>query len=392
MAHVSRRGFIGTTAGAGVALLAPRAVGAAPNGVSSFRPGQIWLDTAGKPIHAHAGSVLKVDDTFYWYGENKERSIPGSGVWTWGMRAYASKDLYNWADCGLFIPPVLDDPEASFAPASFADRPHIIFNAKTRKFVCWVKIMHEKDWSQTRTVLIADAITGPYRMVRDNLKPLGMNAGDFDLVVAPDGKAYMYFERVHTEMICADLTDDYTDVSGYYSTHFPKTQPPFTREAPAYFQRGGKHYLFTSGTTGYYPNPSEVAMAETFHGPWTVLGDAHPADTSRTSYGSQISSVFKHPDKNDLYIALADRWIHDLPAVEGPAYVTGEASRRFQGLYERKFGPGGSTLTPEDDRALKRIETKIDSSKARYVWLPIRFDGDRPFIDWRPDWKLADFD
>lgn len=55
---------------------------------------------------------------------------------------------------------------------------------------------------------------GPYTLVREGLKPLNMSAGDFDLAVAPDGKAYYYFERVHSETICADLTSDYTDVTG----------------------------------------------------------------------------------------------------------------------------------------------------------------------------------
>jgi hypothetical protein len=67
-----------------------------------------------------------------------------------------------------------------------------------------------------------------------------MNAGDFDLLINPDDlKAYTYFERVHSELICADLTDDYTDVTGYYSTHFPhparrrcaKGRPIFTGAA-----------------------------------------------------------------------------------------------------------------------------------------------------------------
>src|SRR5439155_6093952 len=146
------------------------------------------------------------------------------------------------------------------------------------------------------------------------LRPLGMNAGDFDLVVEPsDGKAYYYFEQVHSELICADLTADYTDVTGYYSTHFPQPHPPYVREAPAHFFRKGLHYLFTSGTTGYFPNPSEVACAKSYHGPWTVLGNPHPDDPTQTSYHSQISSVFKHPHKKDLYIALADRWIANLP-------------------------------------------------------------------------------
>lgn len=63
------------------------------------------------------------------------------------------------------------------------------------------------------TILTADRLTGPYTMVRKNLRPLGMNAGDFDLAVAPDGKAYCCFERVHSETSCADLTQDYTDVT-----------------------------------------------------------------------------------------------------------------------------------------------------------------------------------
>lgn len=38
----------------------------------SFRPGQVWLDTEGKRIQAHGGSVIYVDGIYYWYGENKE--------------------------------------------------------------------------------------------------------------------------------------------------------------------------------------------------------------------------------------------------------------------------------------------------------------------------------
>jgi len=39
---------------------------------SSIRPGQIWLDTNGNRIQAHGGSIMELDGTFYWYGENKE--------------------------------------------------------------------------------------------------------------------------------------------------------------------------------------------------------------------------------------------------------------------------------------------------------------------------------
>jgi len=399
MTEMSRRRFLGNAAiGGALFAMGGRArpsevVRTGP--LDSFRPGEIWLDTSGHPIQAHGGSIIQVGDVFHWYGENKERTLSGSRIreyWHWGMRCYASSDLYNWTDLGLFIPPDLTDPSSPLAPSSLADRPHVIYNQKTKQFVCWVKVMHPEDWSQTRTVLVADDIMGPFRMVGRDIRPLGMSAGDFDLVVAYDGKAYMVFERVHTEMIVADLTDDYAGFSGYYSTHFPRPHPPFTREAPAYFSRRGKHYLITSGTTGYHPNPSLVAVAETYHGPWTILGDAHANDRTATSFNSQICSVFKHPAKKDLYVALADRWIYNLPELEGPSFHTGEASRRFQTYYEKQFAPGGSTLAAEEQKQLQDLEGQIEPSKARYVWLPIRFDGDRPYIEWRDEWSLDEFE
>ncbi|MCU1445222.1 family 43 glycosylhydrolase [Cryobacterium sp.] len=341
----------------------------------SIRPGQPWLDTNGERIHAHGGSILAVDGVFYWYGENKERTQPGNGVWHWGMRCYSSTDLYNWEDRGLIIPPVPEDPENPLHPAQLADRPHIIHNARTGKYVCWVKVM-QSNIEQMSSVFTADDILGPYELVRSGIRPLGMNAGDFDLVVDPsDGKAYYYFERVHSELICADLTDDYTDVTGYYSTHFPRRQPPFVREAPAYFLRNQRHYLITSGTTGYFPNQSESAVADSYHGPWTVIGNPHPADESNTSYRSQLSSIFKHPTKKDLYIALGDRWMVDPPAdlPDIPA------------LFEKMFRPGtdhsewGAIDLPDPDTSI-----------ADYVWLPIRFDGDDVFIDWHDEWRIED--
>lgn len=390
---VTRRDFLAGASAAAVLSLA--GVGTVFGDQSaaarrSFTPGEPWVDTAGKPIQAHGGSVMQVGDTFYWYGENKERTLPGSKIYTYGVRCYSSKDLYNWTDLGLIIPPELDKPGSALHPSSQLDRPHIIYNARTKKFVCWLKIMGSA--AQTRTVLVADAITGPYQMLRTGMMPDGMSAGDFDLVVEPsDGKAYQYFERVHSELICADLSDDYTDVTGYYSTHFPRVGPPFVREGPAYFRRNGKHYLITSGTTGYHPNPSEIAVADSYHGPWTVLGDLHPSDRSRTSFNSQVSCVFKHPAKKDLYIALADRWLPDLPTKEGVKFETGEASKDFQGAFAKLFSGRMADLTAGEKAAIGPGPVEFNTSISTYVWLPISFEKERPLIEWRPEWKLDDF-
>lgn len=354
---------------------------------SSIRPGQVWLDTNGNRIQAHGGSIMYLDDTYYWYGENKEKTVPGSGIWHWGVRCYASKDLYNWEDKGLIIPPELDDLTSSLHPSACMDRPHIIYNAQTKKYVAWLKIMN-KDQTQSETVLTADAFLGPYTKVREGLRPLNMSAGDFDLVVAPDGKAYYYFERVHSETICADLTDDYTDVTGYYSTHFPRPYPPYVREATAHFMRNHKHYLVTSGTTGYLPNPSEVAIADSWHGPFQLLGNPHPSDESNTSFHSQITSVFKVPGKKDLYIALADRWLPEHMDLSYDTY-----SQIFESMF--KYGSREEALanaTPEALAFADNMDIESNTAIADYVWLPIRFDGEMAYIDWKDEWRIEDFE
>lgn len=334
----------------------------------SFRPGQVWHDTKGERIQAHGGSLLFVDGTYYWYGENKERSTPGSGIWHWGVRCYSSTDLYNWDDRSLIIPPVPHDPDSPLHPAQGMDRPHIVHNARTGKWVCWLKVWAD-DGSHLSTVLTADSVLGPYQIVRTGLAPLGMYAGDFDLAVDPvDGKGYYFFERVRSELICADLTDDLTDVTGRYSRHFPQPHPPLVREAPAYFRRRDRHYLITSGTTWYYPNASEVAVAGTYHGPYTVLGDPHPTDPSGTSFRSQVSSVFRHPSEPDLYIALADRWL---------PHLAEEQSNQTEAFHQL-YASGGASFTPPP----------VDTSVADYVWLPIRFDGDMPLIEWHDEWRV----
>lgn len=359
----------------------------------SFHPGQIWLDTEGKRIQAHGATIFYEDGTYYWLGENKEKTDGKNGIWTWGVRCYTSKDLYNWEDQGLIISPDLENENSPLNPYhAMLDRPHFLHNKKTGKYVSWVKIM-ESNGTQSLTILTADNILGPYTIVREHLRPLNMDAGDFDLTVAPDGKAYYYFERVHSELICADLTEDYTNVTGYYSTHFPHPYPPYVREAPAHFLYGQKHYLITSGTTGYLPNPSEVSVADTWHGPYTVLGDPHPGDNTHTSFHSQISCIFRVKGKKNLYIAAADRWCPEKMDHPYERYRLG-----FEAFYRMQYGLPLSDEQNEIIQYLKKQQEEgnfngnENTSIANYVWLPLRFEEPSKkyphgmvFIDWKDE-------
>ena len=174
-------------------------------------------------------------------------------------------------------------------------------------------------------------------------------------------------------------------MTGYYSTHFPRKHPPYVREATAHFLRDGKHYLVTSGTTGYLPNPSEVAVADSWHGPYSVLGNPHVNDSSDTSFHSQISSVFKVPGKKDLYIACADRWLPEAMDMEYHDY-----ERMFNAIFEPE------KYSYDFSKAKRPVE---NTSIADYVWLPLTFtepDEAHPYgkveIHWRDEWSLDDFE
>ena len=355
----------------------------------SISPGATWLDTDGKPIQAHGFSVFYNEGTYYWYGENKEYTIVGSNVWTYGIRCYTSKDFYNWQDRGLIIPPDTLNPLSALHPSQALDRPHIIFCPKTKKYVCWIKIM---GGSQSMIVLQADNVLGPYQIVRKPFLPAGFESGDFDLYVDQEtGKGYIWFERPHTEMICANLTDDFTSADSVYSTHFAGKSAPETREAPVHFMRNGKHYLFTSGTSGYAPNPSLVSTFKDYHGSYVDHGNPHPLDKSNTSYCSQISDVIKIPGKKDLYIALADRW---MPACDSAVIETVYSSIRKviknHKVKERSF----EDVEMTDRRHVKRTTGNATSdavSDATYVWLPIKWENGVPKVYWKDEWKLEDF-
>lgn len=356
------------------------------NGYHSVRPGEMWLDTDGKPIQAHAPQMMVKDGVYYWYGENKEKTVSGSNVWTWGVRAYRSTDFYNWEDLGLIIPPDTVNPLSPLHYTQSLDRPHILYNKKTSKWVCWIKSM---DTDGYFVVLRADRFAGPYTLVR-SFKPEGFGVGDFDMYVDEEtGKGYVWFERPHWEMICAELSDDFLGTNGKFSEHFVGLRPPFTREAPSHFRCRGKHYMFTSGTTGYVPNRSKVCVFDSCHGDYVDLGYSHVNDKFSDSFASQVSSVVKIPGKN-LYVALADRWLPEYVGTDIPVRIARDFERRYAS--HSPFARDFSVPEPKDKTGARR--GKWDSTQgSRYVFLPVVFDKDgKPVIEWKDEWRLEDYD
>lgn len=358
---------------------------------TSVQPGKVWLDNNGRPIQAHGFQIFydDCDSVYYWYGENKQDAIQGTNKMFGGVRLYSSKDFYNWTDEGLILPPDAVDPMSPIHYSQKLERPHIIYCEKTKKYVLWGK---SQDTDGYFVVFQADCFRGPYTFVR-NMKPEGFGVGDFDLWVSPktqSSKAYVLFERPHWELICAELTDDYTNVTDRYSEHFVGLRPPFTREAPTHFVHNGKHYLFTSGTTGYTSNPSEVAEFTDFHGEYKVLGDPHVGDSMASSFNSQITSVIRIPGKKDLYVALADRWE---PQTTGTDIARKTFKSKEKAYLNHQPVPQDRSRKPVvRNREYELIGPTHDVYNATYVFLPITFDKKgMPTIAWKDNWRLEDY-
>ena len=352
---------------------------------SSIRPGKVWLDTNGKPIQAHGFSVFynEGEKLWYWYGENKEFTKRGGTTWTHGIRYYTSSDLYNWTDHGLMIPPA-EDLREPLHPTYCIDRPHVLYCEKTGKYVCWIKVM-AGEIAQFMTVLQADRFEGPYTTVRKFYNPLKMHTGDFALHADREtGKGYIWFERPHFQLICATLTEDYTGVTEEYSVHYDNLLPPWTREAPTFFERGGKKYLFTSGTSGYFPNKTDVCVFDDYHGEYRSLGDPCEGDRTDTTFSSQITCVIRLPG-TEQYVALADRWIPQW-------YVPKMAKQVLSGM-ERHFKDYQPDKSPKEITALpgKLLKHGENTCKSRYVWLPIEWQGEKPVIRWKSEWRIEDY-
>lgn len=342
----------------------------------SFRPGKFLYDVEGKLVQAHGGSILYANGIYYWYGENKE-GITGMATgercphWHHGVRLYSSKDLYNWKDEGCIVKES-DDPGNPFHPSRIMDRPHILFNEKTGQYVLYAKTSGKDFGSCTFSVCVGDSLFSLHYSHDLDLGPF--HAGDFDLFLVGEA-AYIVFENPHDCMVLARLSEDYLSiVPDSFERHLEKPFPPYVREAPAHFARNGRHYLLTSGTTGYFPNRSRVYDITDLHGHWVDLGDPCIEDRKGNSFHSQFSSVFHDPNHPGLFIALGDRWlidlVEDLPDMDEAFVEMFDPSR--EGKKPILYAPN---LSDEN------------TSLATYVWLPISFDENGiPLIRYRREW------
>lgn len=352
----------------------------------SFTPGALWPDNNNIHINAHGGGMLYQNGTYYWFGEHKTEGEAGN-LANVGVHCYSSKDLYHWTDQGIALSVVANDPSSDIAKGCILERPKVIFNPKTKKYVLWFHLEPKGGgYSGAMSgIAVSDRVTGPYTYLKalrpnagvwpinvldvhksgrrpspseeqqftggslpaspDDLNILGRDkekgqmARDMNLFVDDDGKAYhIYSSEENSTLHIAELNTDYTGYSGKYARFFAGR----FMEAPAMFKKDGNYYLIMSGCTGWGPNAARSAIASSIWGEWKELGNPCRGADAELTFHSQSTYVLPVQGKNNTFIYMGDRW------------------------------------TPEN---------AIDG---RYVWLPIRFEGEKPVIEWKDSWTISE--
>ncbi len=325
-------------------LLAPLFAGAQTK--QPLVNGEQWLDTAGNPLNAHGAGMLYHDGKYYLYGEYKKGKtiLPEWATWecyrtdVTGVSCYSSPDLENWTFEGIVLPAVPDDPDHDLHPSKVLERPKVVYNTKTGKFVMWAHV-ESADYSKAAAgVAISDSPTGPFTYI-GSFRPNDAMSRDQTVFVDDDGKAYQFASSENNQTLYInELTDDYLRPTGRFTRNFIGQ----SREAPAVFKKDGKYYMLSSGCTGWDPNQAELAVADSIMGEWKVLGNPCTGKDADKTFYAQSTYVQPVIGKKNCYIAMFDRW------------------------------------------------NKKDLENSRYVWLPISFDNGTLTIPWRESWSPAD--
>lgn len=323
------------------------AVGAKADG-GSIVPGGNWNDTKGAAINAHGGCVQYADGFYYWFGEDR------NGMKCNGVSCYRSSDLYSWTRVGLALTPTgtMTDENRDIAKGRTFERPKVVYNATTGKWVMWVHWENGSDYGQAKVcVAQADKIEGPYTLV-DVFRPNDHDSRDQTLFLDTDGRAYhICSTNMNTNTNIALLSDDYLTPTATENLQLLGKR----YEAASIFKVGDIYYGLFSGCTGWTPNRGRYTYTYDLLGQWVSGNDFKDQDGSTginfcidkgkdNTYQSQSAYVFPVQGKDKCFVYMGDRW----------------------------------------------NSGNVQSSK--YIWLPVSIRSGYPAVRWYDSWNLSIFD
>ena len=244
--------------------------------ISTFSDNRITIDnvtprydTNGNIVDAHDGRIIKFGDSYYWYG-TAYGNTDGYGI-TNHFQSFKSTDLTVWTACGdLLINP----------PAGVYYRPHVLYNAKRKKYVLWYN-WYKTLWNGQYAVAMSDNPEGPYSIISQNVtvKYLAKGVGDFSLFMDEDAKGYIVYTTIADHTITVErLTDDFM---GSLQTNSGVILP--SAEACSMFKRNGIYYVLADKMCQFCPEGSGVQVFTSANplGPYNYRGNINNVENTK---------------------------------------------------------------------------------------------------------------
>ncbi|KAF5863372.1 hypothetical protein ETB97_010252 [Aspergillus alliaceus] len=252
-------------------------------------PGATWTAAGtNQHVQAHGGGIIEVDSTFYWIGENK---LGGSSFQS--VNCYSSKNLVEWTFVGELLS---RQSSGDLGPNRVLERPHVIYNDATSKYVMWMHIDNSNYGEAKSGVATSSSVCGAYEYI-GSFQPLGHESRDIGLYKDDDGTGYLLTEDRPNGLRINKLTDDYTNVTETIHL-FPEHI-----EAPAMYKQDGVYFLFGSQLTGWSNNDNKYVTARSLSGPWTDWENFAPSGAK--TFESQTTFVVA---VGDSVLYMGDRW------------------------------------------------------------------------------------
>jgi hypothetical protein len=260
----------------------------------SIKPSEIWPDANGNHIQAHGGGIIKIKNTYFWYGEQRGQSLDPKYRY---VSCYSSKDLTHWRFRGNVVKML---PPDTLASNWVLERPKVYYNAKTKKYVMYFHLDDGRYRIAQVGIAVCDKPDGNFTYVK-RFRPLGHESRDIGQFIDDDGTAYLVFEDRKFGFRIARLSDDYMNVEK------EMTLVNAHMEGGAIVHYNGLYYSIGSALTGWNANPNKYATAPSLEGPWTEFQDIAPQETN--TYGSQSTMLIKVVgSKKTTVIFMGDMW------------------------------------------------------------------------------------
>ena len=322
-----------------------------------------WKDDEGNYILSHCGDVIKVGDTYYWYGAKFQNDpiypVTGNtnGSTSVGITCYSSKDLVNWHYEGDIITRNQGNPQVT---STWIARLGVAYNAKNNNYVYMSQanagaggnnaILYATSPTPNGLFTATTATTG-YQRNMSTLPTIDANTGLEPTVRATngtgdqtvfrdvDGTAYIVFSingvtepgftaqqnwplqadrRERDITYIGVLNDDFTQLVSLVQVYTGEGMGygrAGGREANCLFHYKGNYYQSASALAGWNDSSSYISMAH------NVLGPYYDADgnlnsmpemegtINNHSHGTQVSFYINVETPGDeLVIHAGDRW------------------------------------------------------------------------------------